>query len=143
MPLLLPTQLQSLLPFAFHFISREPSSLPIDSLLMTTSFGGAANSVALLKDPKVQIPSFHGLRSASPSASSLSLTRNALSLPSSTPPLSLIRAVSTVCFPFSLLFFPPFNFLFLLYLRTLSNLRNCGSRSKNVFFFQFFLTIRE
>ncbi|XP_027353971.1 sulfite reductase [ferredoxin], chloroplastic isoform X2 [Abrus precatorius] len=57
---------------------------------MTTSFG-ASTSTAALKDPKVQIPSFHGLRSASASA----LTRNALSLPSSTRSLSLIRAVST------------------------------------------------
>ncbi|XP_061359624.1 sulfite reductase [ferredoxin], chloroplastic [Gastrolobium bilobum] len=59
---------------------------------MTTSFGAAA-STATLKDPRVQIPSFHGLRSASASASSLA--RNALSVPSATRSLSLIRAVST------------------------------------------------
>ncbi|TKY67831.1 Sulfite reductase of ferredoxin [Spatholobus suberectus] len=59
---------------------------------MTTSFGAATTSAAL-KDPKAQIPSFHGLRSASASASAL--TRNALSLPSSTRSLSIIRAVST------------------------------------------------
>ncbi|KAG4988161.1 hypothetical protein AAZX31_11G091500 [Glycine max] len=57
---------------------------------MTTSFGPATTS-APLKDHKVQIPSFHGLRSSSASA----LPRNALSLPSSTRSLSLIRAVST------------------------------------------------
>ncbi|RDX80129.1 Sulfite reductase [ferredoxin], chloroplastic, partial [Mucuna pruriens] len=57
---------------------------------MTTSFGVATTSAAL-KDPKVQIPGFHGLRSTSAS----SLTRNALSIPSSTRSLSLIRAVST------------------------------------------------
>ncbi|KAJ1410221.1 Sulphite reductase, ferredoxin dependent [Sesbania bispinosa] len=54
---------------------------------MTKSFGAAS----ALSDHKVQIPSFHGLRSASASA----LTRNALSIPSSTRSVSLIRAVST------------------------------------------------
>ncbi|CAJ1934038.1 unnamed protein product [Sphenostylis stenocarpa] len=57
---------------------------------MTTSFGAATTS-ATLKDPKLQIPSFHGLRSASASA----LARNALPLPSSTRSLSITRAVST------------------------------------------------
>ncbi|KAK7312164.1 hypothetical protein VNO77_35825 [Canavalia gladiata] len=56
---------------------------------MTTSFGAATTSAAF-KDPKVQIPSFHGLRSASASA----FTRNALSLPSSTRSLSVTRAAS-------------------------------------------------
>ncbi|KAK7404309.1 hypothetical protein VNO78_05098 [Psophocarpus tetragonolobus] len=50
---------------------------------MTTSFRASAP----LKDPKVQIPTSHGFSSA--------LSRNALSLPSSTRSLSLIRAVST------------------------------------------------
>ncbi|KAG5039883.1 hypothetical protein JHK82_012037 [Glycine max] len=44
---------------------------------MTTSFG-PTTTLASLKDHKVQIPSFHGLRSGSASA----LARNALSLPS-------------------------------------------------------------
>ncbi|KAL2983025.1 hypothetical protein AAZX31_12G018500 [Glycine max] len=58
---------------------------------MTTSFGGPATTSAPLKDTKLQIPSFHCFSSASASA----LSRNALSLPSSTRSFSLIRAVST------------------------------------------------
>ncbi|KAF7833723.1 sulfite reductase [ferredoxin], chloroplastic [Senna tora] len=60
---------------------------------MTTSFGAAAAAnPVVLKDPKLQIPSFHGLRSAN----SLALTRSvhALPVPSSST-RSLIRAVST------------------------------------------------
>ncbi|ESW03535.1 hypothetical protein PHAVU_011G021800 [Phaseolus vulgaris] len=57
---------------------------------MTTSFGAATTSAAL-KDSKLQIPTFHGLRSAAVS----SLTRNVLPLPSSTRPLFITRAVST------------------------------------------------
>ncbi|CAI8617139.1 unnamed protein product [Vicia faba] len=54
---------------------------------MTTSFAAAA-----LRDPKLQIPTYHGLRSSSAASS---LSRNALSVPSSTRSSSLIRAVST------------------------------------------------
>ncbi|NP_001413911.1 sulfite reductase [ferredoxin], chloroplastic [Lathyrus oleraceus] len=54
---------------------------------MTTSFAAAA-----LRDPKLQIPNYHGLRSSSAASS---LSRNALSVPSSTRSSSLIRAVST------------------------------------------------
>ncbi|XP_058730334.1 sulfite reductase [ferredoxin], chloroplastic [Vicia villosa] len=54
---------------------------------MTTSFAAAA-----LRDPKLQIPTYHGLRSSSAASS---LSRNALSIPSSTRSSSLIRAVST------------------------------------------------
>ncbi|XP_004505623.1 sulfite reductase [ferredoxin], chloroplastic [Cicer arietinum] len=55
---------------------------------MTTSFAAAA-----LRDPKLQIPTYHGLRSSSAASS---LTRNVLSVPSSTrSSSSLIRAVST------------------------------------------------
>ncbi|BAT91185.1 hypothetical protein VIGAN_06249800 [Vigna angularis var. angularis] len=57
---------------------------------MTTSFGAATTSAAL-KDAKLQIPNFHGLRPAAAS----SLTRNALPLPSSTRSLVITRAVST------------------------------------------------
>ncbi|WVZ02976.1 hypothetical protein V8G54_023782 [Vigna mungo] len=57
---------------------------------MTTSFGAATTSAAL-KDAKLQIPNFHGLRPATAS----SLTRNALPLPSSTRSLVITRAVST------------------------------------------------
>lgn len=57
---------------------------------MTTSFGAATTSAAL-KDSKLQIPTFHGLRSAAVS----SLTRNVLPLPSSTRPLFITRSVST------------------------------------------------
>ncbi|KAK7264036.1 hypothetical protein RJT34_31638 [Clitoria ternatea] len=58
---------------------------------MTTSFPAPTTS-ASLKDPKLQIPSFHGFR---PSSSASPLPPNALSLPSSTRSLPLIRAVST------------------------------------------------
>ncbi|CAK8576949.1 unnamed protein product [Lathyrus sativus] len=54
---------------------------------MTTSFAAAA-----LRDPKLQIPTYHGFRSSSTASS---LSRNALSVPSSTRSSSLIRAVST------------------------------------------------
>ncbi|KAG2398117.1 Sulfite reductase [Vigna angularis] len=54
---------------------------------MTTSFGAATTSAAL-KDAKLQIPNFHGLRPAAAS----SLTRNALPLPSSTRSLVITRA---------------------------------------------------
>ncbi|XP_047169022.1 sulfite reductase [ferredoxin], chloroplastic [Vigna umbellata] len=57
---------------------------------MTTSFGAATTSAAL-KDAKLQIPNFHGLRPAAAS----SLPRNALPLPSSTRSLVITRAVST------------------------------------------------
>ncbi|XP_014494155.1 LOW QUALITY PROTEIN: sulfite reductase [ferredoxin], chloroplastic [Vigna radiata var. radiata] len=57
---------------------------------MTTSFGAATTSAAL-KDAKLQIPNFHGLRPATAS----SLTRNALPLPPSTRSLVITRAVST------------------------------------------------
>ncbi|KAK7341234.1 hypothetical protein VNO80_24160 [Phaseolus coccineus] len=57
---------------------------------MTTSFGAATTSAAL-KDSKLQIPTFHGLRSAAVS----SLTRNVLPLPSSSRSLFVTRAVST------------------------------------------------
>ncbi|KAL9296196.1 hypothetical protein ACSQ67_022092 [Phaseolus vulgaris] len=60
---------------------------------MTTSFGAATTSAAL-KDSKLQIPTFHGLRSAAVS----SLTRNVLPLPTSTRPLFITRSVSTVFF---------------------------------------------
>ncbi|MED6172984.1 hypothetical protein PIB30_055167 [Stylosanthes scabra] len=62
---------------------------------MTTSFGGAASSVALNDHHRSQIPTFHGFRPAYAS----SLTRNALTLPSSSRSLSLIRAVSTPAKP--------------------------------------------
>ncbi|XP_062171589.1 sulfite reductase [ferredoxin], chloroplastic [Alnus glutinosa] len=60
---------------------------------MTTSFGAA--NTGLLKDPKLQIPSFRGLRSSG----SLALTRHArsVSVPSTRP--SVIRAVSTPAKP--------------------------------------------
>uniref|UniRef100_A0A385NFP2 Sulfite reductase [ferredoxin], chloroplastic n=1 Tax=Medicago sativa TaxID=3879 RepID=A0A385NFP2_MEDSA len=54
---------------------------------MTTSFAAAA-----LRDPKLQIPTYHGFRSSSSSAAASSISRNALSIPRSS---SLIRAVST------------------------------------------------
>lgn len=69
--------------FPFQF------SLFVAQQLMTTSFAAAA-----LRDPKLQIPTYHGLRSSSAASS---LTRNVLSVPSSTrSSSSLIRAVSTV-----------------------------------------------
>ncbi|XP_059430189.1 sulfite reductase [ferredoxin], chloroplastic [Corylus avellana] len=60
---------------------------------MTTSFGSA--NTALLKDPKLQIPSFRGLRSSG----SLALARHARSLSVSSPSPSAIRAVSTPAKP--------------------------------------------
>ncbi|KAF5471196.1 hypothetical protein F2P56_011650 [Juglans regia] len=60
---------------------------------MTTSYGAA--NTALLKDPKIQFPTFRGLRSSN----SLALTRplHSVSVPSSN--LSLIRAVATPAKP--------------------------------------------
>lgn len=60
---------------------------------MTTSFGSA--NTALLKDPKLQIPSFRGLRSSG----SLALARHARSVSVSSPSPSAIRAVSTPAKP--------------------------------------------
>ncbi|CAL0304334.1 unnamed protein product [Lupinus luteus] len=57
---------------------------------MTTSFGGSVNIVK-----EVDIPKFHGLKSGS----DLNLSRNAISLPSTTRSLSRIRAVSTPAKP--------------------------------------------
>ena len=88
----------------FFFWARGP---------MTTSFG-AANTI-LLKDPKLQIPSFvHGglLR---PSSNSLALTtatrrRHTHLLSSSSSSSHVIRAVSTVRFFFLFILFLKFEF---------------------------------
>ncbi|KAE8037169.1 hypothetical protein FH972_009782 [Carpinus fangiana] len=60
---------------------------------MTTSFGAA--NTALLKDPKLQIPSFRGLMSSG----SLASARHARSVSVSSPSPSVIRAVSTPAKP--------------------------------------------
>ena len=97
------THTHTLTVLLFFFWARGP---------MTTSFG-AANTV-LLKDPKLQIPSFvHGglLR---PSSNSLALTattrRQTHLLSSSSSSSHVIRAVSTVRFFFLFILFLKFEF---------------------------------
>jgi hypothetical protein len=86
----------------FFFVYSETLARPWAFLwefeAMTTSFGAA--NTALLKDPKLQIPSFRGLMSSG----SLALARHARSVSVSSPSPSAIRAVSTVRFCSDFLF---------------------------------------
>lgn len=88
--------------YCFFFVHSETLARPRAFLwefeAMTTSFGSA--NTALLKDPKLQIPSFRGLRSSG----SLALARHARSISVSSPSPSAIRAVSTVRFCSDFLF---------------------------------------